>query len=128
MGFEIERKFLVSGDAWKKLVTDRTRIRQGYLTSDAKASIRVRIREGCDATLTVKSRGAELRRLELEYKVPTLEAEAMLALRTGAAIEKVRHLVPWKGLTWEIDVFEGENDGLTIAEVELLDERLAPSA
>src|SRR5262249_45899709 len=122
MGFEIERKFLVCGDGWMKLASDRTGIRQGYLTSDGKASIRVRIKADGGATLTVKSRGAELRRLELEYKVPTLEAEAMLALRTGAVVEKVRHLVPWKGLTWEIDVFEGDNDGLIIAEVELLDE------
>lgn len=122
MGSEIERKFLVRGDAWKKLATDHTRIRQAYLTSDGKASIRVRIKDDGGATLTVKSRGAELRRLELEYKVPTLEAEAMLALCTGALVEKVRHLVPWNGLTWEIDVFEGDNDGLTIAEVELRDE------
>jgi adenylate cyclase len=46
----------------------------------------------------------------------------MLALRTGAVIEKVRHVVPWEGLTWEVDVFEGDNDGLTLAEIELLDE------
>ena len=122
MGFEIERKFLVRGDAWKKLATDRTRIRQAYLTADGRASIRVRIKDDGGATLTVKSRGAELRLLELEYKIPALEAEAMLALRAGAVVEKVRHFVPWNGLTWEIDVFEGDNDGLTIAELELLDE------
>jgi adenylate cyclase len=122
MSFEIERKFLVRGEAWKKLVTNCTRIRQGYLTSDGKASIRVRIKCDGGSTLTVKSRGADLRRLELEYTIPTLEAEAMLALRTGAVVEKVRNLVPWNGLPWEIDVFGGDNDGLTIAEVELRDE------
>lgn len=123
MSFEIERKFLVRGEAWKKkLSTGHARIRQAYLTSDGKASIRVRIKGDGSATLTVKSRSADLRRLELEYKVPTLEAEAMIPLRHGSIIDKERHLVPWGDLTWEIDVFTGENAGLVIAEIELRDE------
>jgi adenylate cyclase len=101
------------------LVTQSFPIRQAYLTTDGKASIRVRIKGDGAATLSVKSRGAELRRLELEYPIPTLEAEAMVALRQGAVIEKVRHLVPWEGLAWEIDVFAGDNAGLVIAEIEL---------
>ncbi len=60
-----------------------------------------------------------MRRLELEYPVPVLEAEALMQLRRGSTIEKVRHLVPWGDLVWEIDVFSGENAGLTIAEIEL---------
>jgi adenylate cyclase len=119
MGFEIERKFLVVNDAWRAGATGHMRLRQAYLTSDGKASIRVRIKDNGDATLTIKSRGADLRRLELEYSVPTLEAEAMIPLRRGAIIEKVRHKVPFGGLSWEVDVFAGENEGLVIAEVEL---------
>ena len=119
MSFEIERKFLVANDAWRASATGHSRLRQAYLTSEGKASIRVRIKDNRDATLTIKSRGAELRRLELEYSVPTLEAEAMIPLRRGSIIEKIRHKVPFGGLTWEVDEFAGENAGLVIAEVEL---------
>jgi hypothetical protein len=95
-------------------LTDHSRLRQAYLTADGKASIRVRIKDNRDATLTIKSRGAELRRLELEYAIPTLEAEALIPLRRGSIIEKVRHKVPFGGLIWEIDEFAGENAGLAI--------------
>jgi adenylate cyclase len=122
MGFEIERKFLVSDDGWKALVTRRFPIRQAYLTMEGKVSIRVRIRGDHDATLTIKSRGAKLRRLELEYPIPTLDAESLISLRSGCVIEKERHIVPFGGLTWEIDVFAGDNAGLVIAEVELQNE------
>jgi adenylate cyclase len=122
VSFEIERKFLVSDDGWKTIMTERSQLRQAYLTSEGKASIRVRIKDNRDATLTIKSRGAEMRRLELEYSVPTLEAEAMIPLRRGSVIEKVRHKVPFGGLIWEVDVFGGENEGLVIAEVELNEE------
>jgi adenylate cyclase len=122
MSFEIERKFLVASDGWRAQVKDSVALRQAYLTYDGKASIRVRIRDNGGATLTIKSRGAERRRLELEYPVPVLEAEALIALRRGSVIEKVRHLVPHAGATWEVDVFAGENAGLVIAEVELRDE------
>jgi adenylate cyclase len=104
-------------------VTAETPIRQAYLTSDGKASIRVRIRGDNEATLSIKSRPVDLRRLELEYPIPVLEAEALIQLRQGAVIEKVRYLVPWADLVWEIDVFSGENRGLIIAEIELHDER-----
>ena len=119
MSFEIERKFLVIGAAWRAAATEQLKLRQAYLTSDGKSSIRVRIRDNRDATLTIKSRNAELRRLELEYSVPVLEAEAMIPLRRGSVIEKIRHKVPFGGLIWEVDVFAGENEGLVIAEVEL---------
>ena len=122
MSFEIERKFLVAGSGWTELAATRTSIRQAYLSSDGKASIRVRIKGDSTATLTVKSRPVALRRLELEYPVPILQAEALMQLRTGSVIEKVRHVVPWGDLAWEIDIFEGENAGLIIAEIELRDE------
>jgi adenylate cyclase len=122
MGFEIERKFLLRDDRWRKLVDRKVTIRQAYLSSSGKNSIRVRIRNDETATLTVKSKPTSLRRLELEYEVPLLEAEAMMALRQGAVIEKLRYIVPWDDLQWEIDVFLGENAGLLIAEIELREE------
>lgn len=122
MSFEIERKFLVVGTGWRDLVTQEIPIRQAYLSSDGKASIRVRIKGDGAATLSIKSRPVDLRRLELEYPIPILEAEAMMQLRQGSVIEKLRHVVPWGDLAWEIDVFSGENAGLMIAEIELPNE------
>jgi adenylate cyclase len=119
MSFEIERKFLVAGDGWQQHVTSRTSIRQAYLGTAGKASIRVRIIGDHAATLTIKSRPVDLRRLELEYPIPILEAEALLPLRQGSIVEKTRHVVPSGDLNWEIDVFAGENAGLVIAEIEL---------
>jgi adenylate cyclase len=122
MNFEIERKFLIRGDEWRSLVTAQIGIRQAYLEANAKASIRVRIRDNSSATLTIKSRPSALRRLELEYPVPVVQAEALIQLRHGIVIEKIRHVVPHGALSWEIDVFSGENLGLIIAEIELPDE------
>src|SRR5262245_32685511 len=121
MGFEIERKFLVRGNDWQRLATRQLSLRQAYLAANGKSSIRIRIKGDGTATLTVKSRPVDLRRLELEYDIPILEAEALMQLRQGAVIEKVRHLVPYGdlNLTWEIDVFAGENLGLVLAEIEL---------
>jgi adenylate cyclase len=119
MAFEIERKFLVVNDAWQQSVSDESYIRQAYLTGRDKASIRVRIRDNHTATLTIKSRGADLKRLEFEYEIPVLEAEAMLPLRRGAIIEKRRAIVPVQGHLWEVDTFFGDNAGLVLAEIEL---------
>ncbi|HTV28244.1 MAG TPA: CYTH domain-containing protein [Xanthobacteraceae bacterium] len=122
MNFEIERKFLIRGDDWRGLVTARSDIRQAYLEANAKASIRVRIKNNSAATLTIKSRASALRRLELEYPIPIVHAEALIQLRQGIVIEKVRHIVPCGSLSWEIDVFMGDNHGLVIAEIELPNE------
>jgi len=122
MNFEIERKFLILSDEWKSLVTARIGIRQVYLEVNAKASIRVRIRDNASATLTIKSRPSAMRRLELEYPIPVVQAEALVQLRQGIVIEKIRHVVPYGALAWEIDVFSGDNLGLVIAEIELPNE------
>jgi adenylate cyclase len=122
MSFEIERKFLVRGNDWEKLATHRISLRQAYLACNGKASIRIRIKDDSAATLTVKSRPADLRRLELEYDIPVLEAQALMKLRQGSIIEKVRHIIPCGDLAWEVDAFSGDNYGLVIAEIELRDE------
>jgi len=118
MAIEIERKFLVCNADWRPQVTKFTHLRQAYLAVEGRASVRVRVVDRSEATLTVKSRNAGLRRAEFEYAIPLADAEQMVLLRQGALIEKVRHIVPWRGLTWEVDTFEGENAGLEIAEVE----------
>jgi adenylate cyclase len=119
MAIEIERKFLVRGDEWRSRVTGRRQIAQAYLSRHDKASVRVRIVDDRSATLTVKSHSAVVSRLEFEYAVPLSDARTLMDLRQGGVVDKVRHLVPHEGLTWEIDVFGGDNAGLVIAEVEL---------
>lgn len=122
MSFEIERKFMVTRNDWQASTANVSHIRQAYLSSNDKASIRVRITDNSQATLTIKSRGAQLKRLELEYDIPVIEAEAMLLLRCGSLIEKRRARVSYEGHIWEVDTFLGENDGLVMAEIELTTE------
>jgi adenylate cyclase len=119
MNFEIERRFLVRSDDWRQITANQTEIRQAYLALGDNASVRVRISNNRTATLSVKSRPARLRRLELEYPIPALEAEALIALREGSVVEKMRYQVPCGDFSWEVDVFSGENLGLVIAEIEL---------
>ena len=79
----------------------------------------IRIRSG-HGYLTVKSNVNGVTRLEYEYEVPLADAEAMLKLCQGPIIEKHRYLLPAaNGRQWEIDVFHGDNEGLTVAEIEL---------
>ncbi len=119
MPYEIERKFLVRDAGWRVSVGQGNFIRQGYLMRDGSVSVRVRIVDRARATLTLKSPVAEIRRLEFEYEIPLTDGAALLGLRQSALIEKRRYKLPWHGLVWEIDVFEGENEGLVIAEIEL---------
>ena len=121
MAKEIERKFLVTGDAWRSGVTG-VPYRQGYLGAgaDARCTVRARI-AGERAFLTVKGRAAGGSRDEYEYPIPVADAEEMLErLCPGGLIEKFRYRVPFAGHTWEVDEFSGENAPLVVAEVELV--------
>ncbi|NJO22054.1 MAG: CYTH domain-containing protein [Sphingomonadales bacterium] len=119
MADEIERKFLVPGDAWRAAADMGCRIEQAYLALTDVVSIRIRIRDTAAATLTIKSRAVALRRQEFEFPIPVHEAAELIMLRTGSLIEKTRYKVPCRDLVWEIDVFQGANAGLVIAEIEL---------
>jgi len=132
VALEIERKFLLSNDAWRGLVTQRTLYRQGYLTpivQAAKASVRVRV-EGERGVLNIKSVRMGIQRHEYEYSIPLVEANEMLDTLCGLIIEKTRHLVPFGAHVWEIDEFHGDNAGLIVAEIELsaVDEAFARPA
>lgn len=125
MGIEIERKFTVVGDGWRSHVEKSVRMAQGYLNDMAalrngtqQASVRIRI-AGDGAFLNMKSRELGHTRQEFEYAIPAADAEALLKLCVGGLIDKTRHYVTHAGFLWEIDVFEGENAGLTVAEIEL---------
>lgn len=123
MAQEIERKFLVTGDSWKALVESSSLLRQGYLSSNAKATVRVRSWDDERAALTLKGKASGMTRAEYEYDIPMDDAREMLEMAQPHVLEKRRHLVPFGGLTWEVDVFEGRHDGLVIAEVELTSEQ-----
>jgi len=119
MALEIERKFLLTNDAWKERVSRTVRIRQGYLNQARECSVRVRSADG-RGWLNVKSVTIGPQRREYEYEIPFADAEEMLdSLCQRPLIEKVRHFVPQGHHVWEIDVFEGDNEGLVVAEIEL---------
>lgn len=121
MAEEIERKFLVEGDAWRALAKG-TNYRQGYLNSAKERTVRVRTAED-KAFLTIKGLTVGATRAEYEYEIPFDEGKAMLdALAEKPLIEKKRYKIPAGGLTWEIDEFLGDNAGLIVAEVELKSE------
>ena len=118
---EIERKFLLVGDEWKKCVkSPGKRLSQGYLCSDETRSIRVRI-AGDVATLTVKGAREGISRSEFQYEIPVVDAERLLALCMQPLIDKTRHIAHFGGMRWEVDIFHSENEGLRVAEVELED-------
>ena len=120
MGEEIERKFRVANEGWRE--GEGTLFRQGYLSTDKHRTVRVRI-EGDRAKITIKGITEGIRRREFEYEIPVGDAETLLEeLCKKPLIEKRRHLVRFQGSTWEIDEFFGENEGLVIAEIELLSE------
>lgn len=119
MAIEIERKFLVRTDRWHPDPAQGSRYRQGYLSIGPDLVVRVRTVEG-QGYLTVKGGTTGISRLEFEYPIPGADAETMLdRLCPAPLIDKTRYRVPFEGLTWEVDVFEGENAGLVLAEVEL---------
>jgi len=125
MGLEIERKFLVTSDAWRAAAHAVILMAQGYVNDTAaiesgaqKASVRVRI-QGDTAFLNLKSREIGHTRQEFDYPIPVEDARALLALCVGGLIDKRRHLVRHGGLLWEVDEFLGDNAGLVVAEVEL---------
>ena len=118
MGLEIERKFLIKNDSWRKEADNGTLLRQGYLNSTAERTVRVRI-NGDEAYLTIKGKNENLTRKEFEYEIPADEAESLLELCEKPIIEKTRFLIKKNNHTWEIDIFGGENKGLQVAEIEL---------
>jgi adenylate cyclase len=122
MPVEIERKFLVQGEAWRADVRRREYFAQGYLAASERCSVRVRV--GDDrAWLNLKGRLQGATRLEYEYEVPVGEASEMLdSLCALGRVEKWRHWVPYAGHEWEVDEFQGDNAGLVVAELELADE------
>lgn len=118
MGIEIERKFLLTGTAWRQLAAG-TAYRQGYLSAVKERTVRVRTIDE-QGFLTIKGISVGATRSEYEYEIPPEDANAMLDdLCEKPIIEKNRYKIQYAGFTWEVDEFFGENDGLVVAEIEL---------
>ena len=120
MPLEIERKFLVTSDAYKAGAKP-AEITQVYLTIQNNLAIRVRI-EVHHASIAIKSKISERVNREYEYSIPLDEAQSLLNLSQHPPITKTRHLVDYKNHMWEVDEFHGDNEGLIVAEIELDDE------
>ena len=121
MAKEIERKFTVDTNKWHPGDAG-FRVRQGYLPTSGKTAIRVRI-TGDNAWLAIKGENKGAVRSEFEYPIPMADAHQILEeLCDRPFIEKIRYLVNYTGATWEVDVFEADNAGLIIAEIELVSE------
>ncbi len=119
MGTEIERKFLVTNDDWRSQAVDSRSMAQGYLAADGPCSVRVRV-SGDDANINIKSAILGIERSEFEFPIPVGEARALLeTFCRDKLVSKTRHYVPYADHTWEIDVFDGANKGLVVAEIEL---------
>lgn len=121
---EIERKYLVTGDAWND-GSPGERMVQGYLSLDPDRSVRVRL-AGEKAWITVKGRTHGISRAEFEYPVPPDDARGLLEMCLPSLIDKTRHRIQYAGHLWEVDVFHGDNEGLVLAEVELEDAAIIP--
>nr|WP_299339327.1 CYTH domain-containing protein [Allomuricauda sp.] len=117
---EIERKFLVGSDVYREQAISKTRIVQGFLNTDPKRTVRVRIKNE-KGFLTVKgeSNSSGTTRFEWETRIEPIEATNLIDLCEGFILEKIRYEIPFEGHTFEVDEFLGENRGLVIAEVEL---------
>ncbi len=122
MAQEIERKFLVSGE-FKSLAKKALTIKQGYLCANAGRTVRVRVRDD-RGFLTIKGRSdvAGLSRFEWEKEISAEDAESLLLLCEPGIVDKTRYLVDFAGHTFEVDEFHGENQGLVMAELELVSE------
>lgn len=117
---EIERKFLITSEAFKKEAHKRTRIAQGFLNTHSERTVRIRLM-GDNGYITIKGKSNKsgLSRFEWEKQISLNEAKELLLLCEKGIIEKTRYEVSVGDHIFEIDEFTGENEGLIIAEIEL---------
>ena len=120
---EIERKFLVKNETYKSESIKKQLITQGYLSSDSKRSVRIRICEQ-NAYITIKGQTSEsgTSRYEWEKEINIEDAKQLMLLCREGVVTKIRHLIPFKNHTFEVDEFLKDNSGLVIAEIELSNE------
>jgi CYTH domain-containing protein len=122
MGVEIERKFLVNKEKWNAVEKPKKNLfRQGYLLMDPNKTVRVRLTDDA-AYITIKGSSTGATRKEFEYEIPQNEAGELLDNFAVSEIKKIRYKILYKGKLWEVDEFQGDNQGLIVAEIELKSE------
>ena len=121
MAKEIERKFIVDTSLWETGGVEK-KIKQAYLTIHPERVIRVRTANE-KAFLTIKGKVSGISRSEFEYEIPFDDAMELFELCESKSVEKTRWVQEVNGKIWEIDVFEGDNEGLVVAEIELESEQ-----
>lgn len=122
MALEIEHKFLVDNDEWRSSVVSETPIEQGYLVTGTGLTVRVRLK-GSQGFITIKGPSKGASRSEFEYPIPAEDARSLLSLEGATGIiSKTRYQVRTGAHTWDLDRFAGDNEGLVMAEVELIAE------
>jgi adenylate cyclase len=122
MGVEIERKFLVDHGKWGQLNKPKGMlIRQGYMLKEDAKTIRIRVKDDL-SYITIKGKTQGISRSEYEYAIPLNDGNELLAAFCDAVVDKTRYNINFAGKLWEVDVFEGDNAGLIVAEIELDDE------
>ncbi len=121
MNIEIERKFLIQ--KIPKNLDSKFHIKQFYIHVDDKFVQRLRFFDNKKAIMSLKQNCAGLSRYEFEYEIPLEDAKKIVSITDSIFIEKIRHIVYYESMKWEIDEFLGNNKGLLIAEVELEDEK-----
>ncbi len=119
MPVEIERKFLVRNGSWRPHADRGTHIKQGYIVTEERCAVRIRMKDDGRNILTVKFPQQGIGRYEFEQEIELREAEDLMKLSGEAVVEKRRYEVPQGENVWEIDVFSGANEGLVVAEIEL---------
>ena len=123
---EIERKFLVKSDTFKKNASSKFRIVQGFLSTNPERTVRVRIKgESAFLTIKGKSNTSGTSRFEWEKEIDAADAELLLDLCEEGILEKTRHEIQSGNHIYEVDEFHGENKGLIVAEIELSNENEA---
>ena len=123
MPIEIEHKYLVNAEEWSRVIPEKSiTIKQGYIHAAPDKTVRVRTKAD-KGYITIKGKTVGASRPEFEYDIPLADAQELLINFCSQLIEKTRHLITYDHKTWEVDVFEGLNAGLIVAEIELKDER-----
>ena len=126
MAKEIERKFLVKDDGWRRETVSASDFVQAYVATQEDRSLRVRLIDDRRATLTIKIGRQLISRDEFEYEIPVEDARELIGSALGIVLEKTRHEVEHEGFVWEVDVYAGAYRGLVVAEVEMEHEGQQP--
>ncbi|NVK52023.1 MAG: CYTH domain-containing protein [Flavobacteriaceae bacterium] len=123
MGQEIERKFLVKNTSFKEEAFKKSKIVQGFLSTVPERTVRVRTIEN-KGFLTIKGIGNStgVSRFEWEKEISITEANDLLKICEPGVIDKTRYFIKVGAHIFEVDVFDGENKGLIVAEIELSSE------